>query len=265
MEKLQLICFKLHPTVNPFRMNKVYNFFEQPAFPVNWLSIDSLELSVSLNNQVKNNYIEFMAMTLSCEDDEYDKPFSVVTIENQVYINYFDSTLQQKEENCKLFKQREKDYLEVISRDQDALTYDHVKVQLYAHVLVYNNIYQGHIYSWLSPYNTDYCFAMGIRNRIDSIFTRHLENNLKNISHYLLEGVRRFAISKGANHFIITYPKPIMIKILPTLGFERLSISNKLIGQSISPGSFGNCNNCYKLIDVIKPITDYEMTFLLIE
>lgn len=265
MLPLQLLCFKLHRTSDPFRMSSRYNFAEQPAFPVNWSSNDSMELSISLNNQARNNYMEILAMTVSCEHDDYDKPFTVITIDNNVYIKDFNVSPEQKPALCKLFLERQKDYFEVISRDQDALTYDDVNVQLYALVLVYNGIYQGHIYSWLSPYDPNYCFAMGIRNRVDAIFIRYDEDNLRNVSHYLLEGVRRFAISKGISNIIITYPKPIMVKILPLLGFVRTTVPNRLMGQSIAPGSFGNCINCYKLDDIIKPIINNEMIFTLID
>jgi len=110
---------------------------------------------------------------------------------------------------------------------------------------------------------------MGIRNRVDSLFIKYTNENLRNVSYYLLEGVRRFALSKGAANIIITYPRLIMQKILPTLGFvrtEEKEISDKLIGQSIAPPSILNyCSNCYKLSDIIKPIITNDMTFVLID
>lgn len=264
MSSVRLICFKLHKTDNIFRLDENLNPFTQPNFPVYWSSDDSMQLSISLNNQVRNNFMEFQAIRFSCEE-RVDQVFNVVTINNQVYIQPFNITPQQEEETCQLFLQRCNDYTEIISRDQDALNYDEIKVDLYAHVLIYNNIYQGHIYSWLSDTDPNYCFAMGIRNRFDAIFTRYLENNLKNVFHYLLESVRRFALSKGANKIIITYPKSIMIKLLPALGFEKTIVSSKLLGQSLSPRSSGDCTNCYQLIDIIKPIISINMKFLLID
>jgi len=245
-------------------MNKIYNPFSQPAFSVDWDSVDSEQLSINLNNQVRNNYMDLRALKFLCQESDLNMG-TIVTIDNEVYIKSLHLSKQQKQEACQNFLQWNEDYTEVISRDQDALTYDDVRVQLYALVLIYDGVYQGHIYSWLSPYDPNYCFAMGIRNRVDSIFTRYQETNLKNISHYLIEGVRRFALSKGTSNIIITYPKPIMEKILPTLGFERISIANKLMGASIAPGSFGNCTNCYQLIDILKPIATNDMIFLLID
>lgn len=95
-----------------------------------------------------------------------------------------------------------------------------------------------------------------VRNRVDSLFTRYFENNLKNVSHYLLEGVRRFALSKAADNFIITSPRPIMQRILPTLGFQRVSIPTTLIGSSIAPTRSTICSNCYKLTDMDRILAD---------
>lgn len=268
MSSLALLCFKLHKTENSFKFGQRVDEILDQFLIINWASINSQDLSVDLNNQVRNNYIELKMLIGSCENKESEHPFSVQNINNEIDLKYYPIDSKQEREACKSLLSRKRDYIEVLSRDQDALNYDHVNVQLYAIVLIYNNIYYGHIYAWLSKINNDYCFAMGIRNRVDSAFIKYTENNLSNVSHYLLEGVRRFALSKGATNVVITYPKPIMQKILPTLGFERTEkeILDKWIGDSINPPSMlYYCTNCYKLKDTTKPIATNDMTFVLVD
>lgn len=268
-DTIEIMCFKLHKVRNPFVINEGYNPFITPSFPVNWNTNNSYELSEALNNQVRNNLMEFDAINIACEDYSAglsDEVFTVTTIDNEVYTKNFNVEPREKLLACKSFLSRIKDLSEVISRDQDALNYDKVKVQLYTCVLLYNGEYQGHIYAWMSPYDTNYCFVMGIRNRLDSIFTRYTGSQFRNASHYLLEGVRRFATIKGSSNLYVVYPRDIMIKILPTLGFHKSSISTHLIGDSIAPKTFfGVCNNCYKIDSVLTPIIGTAVNFSLSE
>jgi hypothetical protein len=261
METLNLISFKVHKTAQPFRINENINPFSQPMFPVDWLSNNPYDLSLSLNNQVRNNYMELEALRVSSDEASDIPMFTVKTIDSQVAVVDYPMTCEQKSKACKLFIERSNDYDEVISRDQDALNYDDVDVELHAVVLIFINTYHGHIYAWLGKNN--YCYAMGIRNKVDSIFTRSFENNLKNVSHFLLEGVRLFALSKGASEFVVTYPKPIMVKILPTLGFENMQIQTFLIGNSISPRVSETSFNCYKLKDINQAIITTRSSFTL--
>jgi len=89
MASLNLLCFKLHKIQNPFRLSRRVNPFLQPAFPVNWTLIDSKELSLTLNNQVRNNHMELEALRFSCEDKESEHPFSVQTINNEIDFKYY--------------------------------------------------------------------------------------------------------------------------------------------------------------------------------
>src|SRR5437868_14322573 len=104
MVPLQLICFKLHQTKNPFRMNKIYNPFSQPAFSVDWDYVDSEQLSINLNNQVRNNYMDLRALKFLCQESDLNMG-TIVTIDNEVYIKSLHLSKQQKQEACQNFLQ----------------------------------------------------------------------------------------------------------------------------------------------------------------
>lgn len=158
---IRLLCFKVHKVNRPFKMNERLNPFSQPSFQVDWSSQNSYELSTSLNNQVRNNYMELEALRVSCNEPSDVPMFTVRTYGNQVGVPEYPMTLEQKSKACKIFLERSRDYDEVISRDQDALNYDEIDVEQYAVVILRDNIYQGHIYAWLSNIDPSYCFAMG--------------------------------------------------------------------------------------------------------
>jgi len=262
MASIKLICFKVTRVANPFRFSQNLNPFSQPMFPVDWSLQQSNQLSSSLNNQIKNNYMELEALRFSCDSLEPDM-FTVETINNEVHIKTYSISKSQKAELCGNFIKRFKDYVEVISRDQDALEQYNFNVKLYAVILLYNDIYQGHIYTWISPSDKNYCLAMGIRNRVDAIFTKDTNTYLNKVSHYLLEGVRRFALAKGSIHLIVVHPRPIMEQILPTIGFQVTRVSPMIIGRSIAPVSFLDYTNCYQLLNILQPIINQDMTFSL--
>ena len=99
-------------------------------------------------------------------------------------------------------------HLEVLYRDSDVFNRS-VSQMPYALVLLdEENNYCGHIYVWIYE-NNIYC--MGIRNNVKSLFSK---SKLKNVSTYLLEGVRRFALHFGFNDFNMMMPVSKMKFIL---------------------------------------------------
>ncbi|QIN54424.1 hypothetical protein [Cedratvirus kamchatka] len=94
--------------------------------------------------------------------------------------------------------------MDVFSRDQDVfrprVTYN---VTVYATVLFVDDEYYGHIYSWVSPNNPDYCVCIGIRSRVDSFFIREEREESISVAALLLEGVRRFALNFSCTEIIV--------------------------------------------------------------
>ena len=138
--------------------------------------------------------------------------------------------------------------IDITNRDRDILNQKTWNVTTYAIVVLYKGEYFGHIYAWLSPIDPSLCFAMGIRGRADSVFR---EDDLRNVSHYLLEGVRRFAKAKGCRTMVITHPLDVMRPILGRLNFRVTSISRTVIGDSLGGEKkhfhgLKYCINCYE-------------------
>src|SRR5690625_2651639 len=76
--------------------------------------------------------------------------------------------------------------------------------EYYVVVLLYKGEYYGHIYTWrLIGEHSDICMAVGIRGRVDLIF---LGDRLQDLSRYLFEGVRMFALSKGCHSIVVPLP-----------------------------------------------------------
>lgn len=232
---MNIISFKLEKVADPFCMEKISDAVENglTKFDVDW-SCDPNNLSEEFNKQVKNNFIEAMYYAVY---KRVDLPLSDV----------------EKQKGLVRFEARRPDYLEVMFRDQDAFLGEH-NVDLNVIVLLDNGVYQGHIYCWLSPVMGEYCFTMGVRNRVDSVFIRQKPN----ISHFLLEGVRNFTITHGAIHMMVIYPRPIMQQLLPKLNFypDRV-IANYIIGKAIHPQEFDMCKNCYRLQNIDNAIIDF--------
>ena len=255
---LKLISFKVHRLTDAFILGKITD--PDRKFDTNWDSTNSLTLTRSINNQSINSAADVIALRGSCQDEEAPALTFYYHDGELTYREY--TTDQNKKELCDKFLSIAGDYIEVLSRDQDALNQINFTVETNAVVLLYGGMYYGHIYSWVSPTNPSICFAMGIRNRIDSVFVRETSEHLPNISGYLLEGVRRFAINKGCNKIFIVNPKPIMEKILPKYGFEKQSINRSIIGKSImSDAPVGVCNNCYT-IGVSNPLIENHVVYV---
>lgn len=231
---MNILCFKLERVNDAFNMEKVSNQVENGLgkYDIDWAGADNL--SEVFNKQVKNNFIDAMHYTVYGRVD-----LNISAIE--------------KQKGLERFLARKGDYLEVMFRDQDAFLKQHT-VDLHVIVLLLDGVYQGHIYCWLSPVMKEYCFTMGVRNRVDSPFIRQIPN----ISHYLLEAVRNFTITNGAIHMMVIFPRPVMQLMLPKLNFypDRV-IANYVMGNSIHPEEFKMCKNCYRYQSLDKPIIEF--------
>lgn len=100
-------------------------------------------------------------------------------------------------------------------------------------VAVYNKQYSGHIYVWISPTDPKLCLMIGIRNRVDNVFILGSRDYLPNVSLYLLEGCRKYALQQGSTRLAVIYPLSVMIKIITVLGFQQGRIRD--IETSMSP------------------------------
>jgi len=83
----------------------------------------------------------------------------------------------------------------------------------------------------------------------------------KNVSSYLLEGVRRLSLSLGSIYTVITHPKPIMKIILPKLGFIETNIEEYLLGNGITQ-KFITRATYYILKDMLNPIIINDINFI---
>ena len=270
METPTILVWPVVKTRNPFSFKEGHNPFIRPFFPTDWSSDDPYDLSVSLSNQARNNLMIYEAIGVSCDEylsGESTDVFTVETDEDEgVYTKTFDMSDRDKLAACTSFNSRSRDLMEVLSRDQDALSLtEGMDLDIHACVLLVGGAYQGHVYVWLSA-SGEYCFIMGIRNRIDSVYTKYTGEQFKNVSYYLLEGARRFAVEKGASKLFVVYPKPIMKRLLPNMGFRPSKVLASDIGKSISPPSYGMwCTQCFEYDDIGLPITNLYTAFHLIK
>lgn len=208
-----LLCFKVHK--NDFNVDgdlndKIY------GKSITWLDFEnnSYNLSSLLNNQCKFNLLNVINIKESYCNDE-NSTLNIYQSYNgegyQINLNGMQKTL-----SCAKFSASYRDFLDVLSKDQDMFNGE-VK-NVYAIVLLIDNIYYGHIYCWIHKHEV-YC--IGIRGRIDSVFLKATNFDYpKQISHYLIEGVRRFAISNNIDIINVLGPLPIMVRIVNKLAFK---------------------------------------------
>jgi len=260
-------CFRLHRF--SLNRNEYLKPFEIVIPHPEWDSSDSYGLSLALKHQVETNRANLLTMEISCRDPEllsepvygasYKSGVPAVTEET-------DESLQPSERKllCDQYLRIVRSHKEVISRDVDAFNQIDYDVELYALVAFYKSQYQGHIYFWQSPTSLDYSFAMGVRNRVNSVFHRTDPDFLNGVSRYLLEGCRRFALFKTSKFLYVLHPVDTMKPILERIGFVSSTINESLYGKSIAPHDAWarfqrretKCTNCYTLEDMLGPIIE---------
>jgi len=259
---MEVICFKLEKPENPMKLSDPVDGELKGYITPKWDSMDSKLLSEDLNNQVKNNNLQAKIFYISFTDSRYrNKLILCPVIDDEVVLDEVEITSDEKIE---LFFSSMKviyGHLETISRDQDALNYTGITTQLYCLVAFYEGTYQGHIYSWFSKCGK-YCFCMGIRNRVDNFYLKYIGKEVKNVSHYILEGVRKFALSKGCSFLVVTNPQPVMGMILPKLNFNKKHIELDETGRGLNYNCL--CSNNYQYSNINKQISKDEIKFTLI-
>jgi hypothetical protein len=205
--------------------------------PIDWNTVvlDPHILSLMFQQQVKNNLYRFDELANHCIED---------------------GSLQ-----CVKFNHIRSESLDVFTRDREAMLQNGFNVRTHAVVLIYRGEYYGHIYTWISPVNVDMCFAMGIRARVDNLFL-DANRRLMNISHILLEGVRRFALGMGCTSISVPRPFPVMENILEQLGFEAETIDGPLVGESINMGGGEEQTDVHTLKGLYRPLTTRPLSFI---
>lgn len=282
---IQVIAFPLrkHNGGNYFEITKsgTYRFTEYQR--VDWSCScvkSSHDLTQMLNQQLLNNFLIFDHLQTQCQEfetlrsNENFKIFEFHVIDDcDPKISNFDLAFSYQsykiptktaKDTCSRYIQSTHSLLDIFSKDQDAFSLDNMgtKSQLYTLVLLYNNEYTGHIYSWISDYNTNCSIGFGIRSRIETPFRRAIGQELSHISHYLLEGIRKFSLCKGAKIMIIPMPLSVMKHILTTLEFKTEYVPNRVFGTEFI--SFES-----KTSSLIKPVNTtpiiQNLNFRLIE
>ena len=220
------------------------------------------ELTTIFNCQIKNNNLLFEQLHAQCiYSDELPGLRSMQfidlpdgEIDMRILKDYY-VTEEKKLEQCKVYENRRQGYMDTFSRDDDVLNKSpmwdsptHVMVALKPNLEGILE-YFGHIYVWVSPVDPSICIAQGIRNRVDSAFLG--DDNVKGLSKYLFEGVRRFAEDHGCSRIIVPNPLPTMKSILLKMGFQPTTINKNVFGKSLAymhPSPFDTrCDNCVQL------------------
>ena len=209
--------------------------------------------------QLRHNYMDEQQIFKQCIDDD-DDIFTYDTVDGEIIpIKVY----KEKGKRCEKYIKRADDLMDVIIRDHEVMMYEWEATN-WAVVILQNNVYQGHIYTWISLEDPSLCFAMGIRERVDRLFD---ENPLRNLSSYLFEAVRRFAIYHGCTSIVVPFPLTVMANILPTLRFNNVPIDSSLLGTSLASAFIHGksmCESCYVNNDLHIPLVDL-LTHILYE
>ena len=239
---MEIIDFQVIPLQSHFALprqeTEIYAFKIQRSTP-DWssrkINPNASQLTVALNAEVESQHLDLLQLESQCPSKR-DKVYLSSALKPNLDLNEPDSYREFTPIHgwCNRLNERERSFIEVFSRDEDALTQDNFNVELHAIVLFLNGEYLGHIYAWNSPTDARLVFAMGIRGRVDSI----LRPELPKVVPFLLEGVRQYAARQDKPFIIIPFPRPVMRRLLPTFGFSRTDVPGISIGRSIAPAPF---------------------------
>lgn len=271
MDNVKLLIFRMHKQENPLYKEGTtyYNSDELIRSPLLWNkeNADSAQLSHTLDNQIVVNFLNLSRILLYCETEEEFIPTTfnyvdAIPQEKKTYTREYKLDPETKKMICKKYNIMHPSYDDVLSRDLSALNQENFNVELHTVVVLYKREYHGHIYCWISPSDSSICLAMGIRSGVDSLLLKAYKDELKNASHYLLEGVRQFAFYNNCEKIIIPQPLPAMRNILLSLKFANFyigkSASAELLGTSLPQKySCGFNHNCYER-EIETPFIDLE-------
>jgi len=265
-QQYRFVCFKVESKDNKFNVSEKYKKFNDND--VDW-SNPSTE---TLYKQVVNELVDYRIYEECFRLSKVIKNEpSVQQYKNNVYRINFENGKEKviflnlpysKYEAEQIFENSTYFYMEIFSRDEDALNgYTNrdksmkFDSDLYAIVLLKENNYIGHIYSWISPNNSDYCFALGIRRSVHFLF----EESEKSVSRKLFEGVRQFALKKGAKTINVDSPNFNMFGILEHYCFESNPIDSSLLGKNLSYIQSEICTHNRTLKDISKSLINEQM------
>jgi hypothetical protein len=246
---MEIVCFKFKPKdkfevdegIDPMRA------YEK----IDWSNYkNSKHLSSILVKQINRNFINYDKIKKSCENKR-----DIEIINNDISFFPYDSC----EELCNKFLTMAPGYEDTFIRDYEAIRQENFNVDIYAIVLLKNNTYYGHIYSWLSPIEKSFCIGMGIRSKIDNLFI----NKLNNISSYLLEGLRLFALHYNCDSIIINEPLLSMRNILLKLNFKTITLSEEVIGKSLNSDEGKNIKHGF-ILNCKNKLTDEDINFVIV-
>ena len=259
----KVLIFKVHPTGKEVvNRHKIFNQYtpDTEIYSINWDKNTSEELSNTLIYQIKNTLHDLIVLNQYCGNpDTYncdvaiieDIPQELQVTTSNMYINL---SYEEKIKLCKSYNEKAYSYYEILLDDNLIYKFPEL-VETYAIIIISNDIYYGHVYTWISPINPDYCFIQGIRNIPESSFDK---NSVKNISKYLLDGARQFALNKGCKKIVVTHPMKVMKGILIHLGFVNEYVTSDEVGLSLGNNRLnvkfgGTCNTCYGYSDLSTP------------
>jgi hypothetical protein len=157
------------------------------------------------------------------EGSEYGATFPV-------YREY-DLDFRGSLEACATFWNRWRGYLDTLLADGIVMSQTNFDVIPYVVLVIYDGVYYGHIYTWISSKDPNICFAQRIRGRVDAPFLSSAER-LSNISKYLFEGIRMFALQRGCDQISVIQPIGNMVEILKSMGFSKSKMPRSIIGMS---------------------------------
>ncbi|SHO33358.1 Hypothetical protein BQ3484_290 [Cedratvirus A11] len=245
MSGVTVLSFPISRQVqDPFRLYvKDLEDIDQPVWDLN---SSSVVLSQTLSDQCHHNLFNFRFLSALCQEGE--EPYSIISGggRGEDSTSRFQVRNYQSNKPCAKLLSAYSSYMDVFSRDQDVfrprVTYN---VTIYATVLLVDDEYYGHIYSWVSPNNPDYCVCIGIRSRVDSFFIREEREQNISVAALLLEGVRRFALTFSCTEIIVLRPLRVMKSILPKFAFVKVGhVSGKIIGKAPNNTYAEDCSEC---------------------
>jgi hypothetical protein len=91
-------------------------------------------------------------------------------------------------------------------------------------VLLYNNIYYGHVYVWVSPFNQEVCLMTTPICRVDEPFLEDYPSHPEDVREKLVEASIQFAKNKRCKMLCISAPDPDTKELLENIGFREDSV-----------------------------------------
>jgi hypothetical protein len=243
---MKTVIFRVEKNYDlPFRTGVTYSL--DNLVEVDWEVKDSVQLTRSLNQEIIKNYIWFKLISEYCTYPKYYKyEESIPILKIKEGFNMY--RIYEREKLCRKNSINLSAYTDLFNRDEKAMLRKEGQEELFAAVLLKDNIYLGHVYIWISP-SGEYGFMMGIRTNI--LMNYELNSiNFKGVSYYLIDAVRKFFISKNINNFVVPYPIGGMQNKLEQFGFEYKVIDGSDIGNAGIMYKGPPCEKCMVKRDI---------------